>query len=332
MPMQPLPLNRVYLAHAFSEPAFGDTAEHVFYVRTADGRRSLVRQTLSTGLAQVITTEPAPAGGVGYGGGLFAVRGRTLVYAATGGGQGQGGTLQGLDLGTGEQWAVTPAFEGVAAPTISPCGQYVAFLAEAAGRCNVLLVDVRGKTLPVKLSDDPWYAFNPAFSADGRRLAWQEWEALAMPWDEARLCLAAFAKPTGRSSASYQLLPLSTVTLAQPRVSYASPQFSPGGKFVAYTSDETGWRSLWVAEADGQNPVRVDTGPGEIGGPDWVPGPCAGARTPRRCSPCAGTKAATRCCASAGRTAPSPRSRRRGRIGTACTCAAICWPAWPATR
>lgn len=262
----PLPLNRVYLAHTLSEPAFGESADQLFYVRLADGRRAIVRQTLSTGLAQVVTTEPMPAGGVGYGGGVFAVRENLLIYAA------KGGTLQGLDLITGAQWAVSPAYAGVAAPAISPCGQYVAFLAEAGDRCNVLLTDVRGQSLPVKLSADPWYAFNPVFSPDGRRLAWQEWNEFDMPWDEARLVIAALAKPTGRAAASYQLLPLTMTTLARPRVSYASPQFSPGGKFLAFTSDESGWRSLWVAEADGQNPQRVDTGEGEIGRPDWAPG------------------------------------------------------------
>ncbi|MBL8058659.1 MAG: S9 family peptidase [Anaerolineales bacterium] len=265
----PLPLNRVYLAQTVSEPAFGESADQLFYVRLADGRRSIVRQSLATGLAQVVTAEPMPAGGVGYGSGVFAVRENVLIYAA------KGGTLQGLDLNTGAQWAVTPAYEGVAAPALSPCGQYVAFLAETDGRCNVLLTDVRGQSLPVKVSDDPWYAFNPVFAPDGRRLAWQEWNEFDMPWDEARLVIAAFAKPTGRTSASYQLLPLAKSGLAKPRVSYASPQFSPGGKFLAFTSDESGWRALWVAEADGQNPVLVETGPGEIGRPDWAPGQLA---------------------------------------------------------
>lgn len=268
MTHQPLPLNRVYLAHAFSEPAFGETPDTLFYVRTADGKRSLIRQTLTTGLAQVVTTEPMPAGGVGYGNGFFAVRGATLIYSA------KGGTLQGLDLNTGEQWTVTPEYEGVAAPTISPCGQFVAFLAESRRTCNVLLCDVRGRTLPIKLSNDPWYAFNPTFSPDGRHLAWMEWDELDMPWDQSRLQLATFAKPTGKSSASYQLWPLATASFGKPRVSVASPQFSPGGKFIAFTSDETGWRSLWVAEVD-QGLTRaqcVETGEGEIGGPDWVPG------------------------------------------------------------
>jgi dipeptidyl aminopeptidase/acylaminoacyl peptidase len=268
MPHHPLPLNRVYLAHSFAEPAFGDTTEHIFYVRVADGRRSIVRQSTTTGLAQVITAEPAPSGGVGYGGGYFAVRGTVLVYSAR-------TQLVGIDLTNGEQWAVTPDYEGVAAPALSPCGQFVAFLAEGDRKCNVLLCDVRGQTLPIKLSNDPWYAFNPTFAADGRRIAWQEWNELDMPWDEARLQIAAFPKPTGRCSTSYQLLPPTITTIGRPRVSYASPQFSPGGKYLAYTSDETGWRSLWIAEADGQNPQCLDTGDGEIGGPDWAPGELA---------------------------------------------------------
>jgi dipeptidyl aminopeptidase/acylaminoacyl peptidase len=266
MSHQPLPLNRLYLSLTLSEPAFGETSEDLFYARVADGRRAIVRQSTATGCAQVITTDPAPSGGVGYGGGLFAVRGEVLIYAA------KGGQLIGVNVKTGEQWPVTPAYEGVAAPVISPCGQFVAFLAEANGKCNVLLCDVRGQTLPVKLSNDPWYAFNPAFSVDGARVAWQEWDEFDMPWDEARLQIATFAKPTAKCPVSYKLLPLSVTTLGQPRVSFASPQFSPGGKYLAYTSDESGWRSLWVAEADGQNPVRVDLGDSEVGGPDWVPG------------------------------------------------------------
>jgi dipeptidyl aminopeptidase/acylaminoacyl peptidase len=269
MPPEPLPLNRIYLAHTLAEPAFGASADEVFYGRTADGRNAIVRQSLDTGLAQVVTAEPAPSGGVGYGQGVFAVRGDLLVYAA------KGGQLHGLNLVSGEQWLVASGFEGVANAAISPCGRYVAFIAEQAGRANVLLADVAGKQLPVKLSGDPWYALNAAFSPDGSRMAWMEWDEHEMPWTESRLVLATLARPAPQASLAGHLLPLEAQVLSRPQVSYASPQFSPDGRYLAYTSDETGWRSLWVADLQAADPWqaarRVDTGLGEIGGPDWVP-------------------------------------------------------------
>ena len=81
---------------------------------------------------------------------------------------------------------------------ISPCGKFVAFLCEEEDRCNVLLAELGGKALPVKLSDDPWYAFNPAFSTDGGWIAWQEWSEMDMPWDESRLQIARLARPVHR--------------------------------------------------------------------------------------------------------------------------------------
>lgn len=271
MPPSPLPLNRLYLSHGLSECGFSDDGQNIFYIKTADGRRSIVRQSLATGLAQAVTAEPSPAGTVGYGGAIYAVRGTVLIYAAKDK-TAKGGQLHGLDLTSGEQWPITPIYEGVAAPTFSPCGHYVAFLCEQGKRCNVLLCDVRGQTLPIKLSDNPWYAFNPTFSPDGTRLAWQEWNEHDMSWDEARLVIASLTRPTHEANHAAALLPPTTRTIARPRVSYAAPQFSPDGKTLAYISDESGWRSLWIGDSDGNNPVRVDTGAGEVGGPDWVPG------------------------------------------------------------
>lgn len=264
----PLPLNRLYLSQTLSEPAFSPAGDALVYVRLADGRRSLIRQWLAGGLAEPLTTEPGPAGGVGYGGGIFAQHGDLLVYAAR-------TKLVGLDTRTGEQWDVSPAYEGVAAPVCSPCGRYVAFLAEQNNRANVLLVDVRGQQLPVKLSADPWYAFNPAFAPDGARLAWMEWDEFDMPWDETRLVVADLARPLGSATLAAQALPLRARSLGKPRVALASPQFSPDGQWLAYTSDESGWRSLWVLPAHAESLAearRLDTGQGEIGGPEWAPG------------------------------------------------------------
>ena len=266
MSPHPLPIERIYLAHELSEPTYGQTVDEVFYLRRADGRRSIVRHSLRTGLAETVTAEPRPMGGVGYGGGVYAVRENLLVYA------GSDGRLHAVDLRSGSQRAITPSYEGVAAPAFSPCGRFVAFLSEQDGRCNVLLADLSGNSFPVKMTNDPWYAFNPVFSPDGAAMAWQEWNQLDMPWDEARLHVARLAAPTGSCGKVADLLPATIVaTMAKSRVSYAAPQWSPDGSHLAFVCDASGWRSLYVGGPAGENAAIVDAGEGEIGLADWLP-------------------------------------------------------------
>lgn len=266
-PVVPAPLqkNRLWLSQNIAEPEFDGSGGYLFYVRTADGRRSLIRQDLASGLVETISAEPAPRANVGYGGGTFAVRGGLLVYAA-------GGQLVALHLDTGTQKAVTPRYEGLAAPALSPCGRFAAFVIEHEGHAEVLLVDTDGAALPVKLTGSPAFAANPTFSGDGARLGWMEWDADRMPWDQCLVRIARFAQAASNVETPAALLPLSTGTLSKPDVSYANPQFSPDGRQLAYTSDESGWRLMYVSDCDGCHGERIDTGAGEIGQPDWTQG------------------------------------------------------------
>lgn len=255
----PLPKNRIWLSQSISEPALDDTGEYIFYLRSVNGRRSIVRQNLATGLAEVVTTEPSPGGNIGYGGGDFAVRGQLLVYAAE-------GRLISVDLSSGDQRSLTPTYEGAASPAISQCGRFVAFVIETEGHAEVLLTDTAGKELPVKLSNSPAFAANPTFSPDSDRIAWMEWPEDRMPWEQSLIRVARFAVPARGAEPPAAILPVSVDSISKAGVSYASPQFSPDGSRLAYTSDESGWRSLY---ADGE---RIDTGTGEIGAPDWSQG------------------------------------------------------------
>ncbi|MDQ3855618.1 MAG: hypothetical protein M3281_04400, partial [Chloroflexota bacterium] len=261
----PLQKNRVWLSGGVSEPASDGSGDYVYYVRSGDGRRAIVRQHLDCGLVQTLTAEPRPSATVGYGGGTFGVRGDVLVYAA-------GRRLVAVDLRTGQQSPITPEYEGVAVPALSPDGGFVAFVIEQDGHAEVLLTDTQGAHLPVKLSCSPAFAANPTISSDGHHVAWMEWDANRMPWDQSRLQIACLSRPSDVAGAPADMLPLSLATLSKPNVSYANPQFSPDGSHLAYTSDESGWRSLYLADPDGHHGERVDTGLGEIGAPDWSQG------------------------------------------------------------
>lgn len=262
---QLFPKNRLWLGHSIAQPAFDDAGEHLVYVRSADGRRGLVRQNLRTGLAEHITAEPAPGGTIGYGGSAYALHHNMVVYAS-------GGQLIALQLDTGAQSTITPKYEGSAAPTISPCGRFAAFVIEIEGHAEILVADTSGSALPVKLTQSPAFAGNPIFSPDGSRIAWMEWIEGRMPWEQSTLHIATFARPAAEADGPAALLPMEVRTLATPNVSYANPHWTPDGECFAYTSDESGWRSLYIAEPDGQGGERVDTGTGEIGGPDWIVG------------------------------------------------------------
>ena len=262
--MPSFPRNRIWLSLGWGEPVFDHAGESFFALRSGDGRRAIVRQWLDSGLVETVTAEPAPGGTVGYGGGSLAVHKDTLVYAA-------GGRLIAVDLRDGTQRTLTPQYEGAAAPTISPCGRFVAFVIENEGHADVLLTAVEGEALPVKLSSSPDFAANPTFSPDGTRIAWIEWRAGRMPWEESLIRIGQFAHEVWAVDTPWALLPLQTTALEGTDVSYANPQWGPGGTF-AFTSDESGWRSLYLARTDGTEAAIVDTGTGEIGLPDWAQG------------------------------------------------------------
>jgi eukaryotic-like serine/threonine-protein kinase len=52
----------------------------------------------------------------------------------------------------------------------------------------------------------------------------------------------------------------------------ATPSFSPDGKRIAFWSNRSGTENIWVAEADGQNPVQLTSfTSGVAGTPQWSP-------------------------------------------------------------
>jgi dipeptidyl aminopeptidase/acylaminoacyl peptidase len=222
------------------------------------------------GAELVVTSDPPAIPAAAYGGGAFdwLPNGDGFVFASTDGGiyviPASGGPAR-LVVGAGDHGRAS-------CPAVSPDGAAVAYLADSHHVGVASLVE--GGPWPVKLSAQPDFCFDPAWSPDGTQVAWHEWDVPAMPWDESRIVVA----PADGSRPP--------VTVAGgPGVAVQQPRFSPDGRWLAYLSDEGGWLNLWVMPADASGPGRpVVAEPFEHGGPAWGPGQRSYAWSPDSCS------------------------------------------------
>src|ERR671932_517806 len=78
-----------------------------------------------------------------------------------------------------------------AAPAATPDGGRIAFVVERDDRCDIAVVPTDGSAWPARQSTGADWTFDPAWSPDGRRLAWHEWDFPDMPWDASRIVLRA---------------------------------------------------------------------------------------------------------------------------------------------
>ena len=72
-------------------------------------------------------------------------------------------------------------------PSVSARGE-VAFAIERDDACDVAVVPLDGSAWAVRVSRAD-YAWDPAWSPDGRALAWHEWDLPDMPWDASRVVI-----------------------------------------------------------------------------------------------------------------------------------------------
>jgi dipeptidyl aminopeptidase/acylaminoacyl peptidase len=171
-------------------------------------------------------------GGVGYGGGEYTVRHHHVVFA------GKDGRLyrRGLDPQTPR--AITPAFGSVAAPQISPDGNYVVYVFSDGENDALGVVDSDGVNWPQKIVQGADFYMQPVWRPDGRMLAWVEWDHPNMPWDGTRLKIA---------SLEFNQLPVvnqvQTIAGDEDTVIF-QPEFSPDGHWLSYLTSDGEWDAL----------------------------------------------------------------------------------------
>ena len=260
----------LYLAtnkSGLSYPRFSEPDQELCYLKSEGGRTQILSQNLRTGLTRRLTTTQPPSASMGYGGLSYDLVPGRLAFC------GKDRRLHILDFESGQQTAVTPVFQGMTAPALSACGSYTLFAAESDERCQIYVADNSGKEFPVKISDPAWYAINPGLSSDGLWITWLEWKKGFMPWFESQLVLVRLAEPLNSLENLRQIKVERKTVLSQALVSHSSQSVSPDNKYLSWISDEGGRNQVYYAPCESPDQkVKIDPGPGEPGGPDWVSG------------------------------------------------------------
>jgi dipeptidyl aminopeptidase/acylaminoacyl peptidase len=112
---------------------------------------------------------------------------------------------------------------------------------------------------PIVLFEGSDFVSSPAFSADGRRLAFTCWRHPDMPWDSTELWEIDMG-PSGPAGAPRRLAGGGGESIMQ-------PAYTATGA-LTFVSDRSGWWNLHVLQDDAVHPLCPREA--EFGGPQWV--------------------------------------------------------------
>jgi dipeptidyl aminopeptidase/acylaminoacyl peptidase len=251
----PISAAMIARSHGVGEPRWSPSGRALAWLDSWNGRTDVVvAPTAGDRPPRIVTADFAvtPAGAYG-GGGFCWISDDELAVA------GADGRLGVVPVAGGPPRIVSR--DGVAlAPAASPDGELIAFSLDRDDACDIAVVPVDGSEWPRKISRAADYAWDAAWSADSRTLAWHEWDLDEMSWDASRIAMCALSdsKPT--------------IVAGGADEGVGQPRFSPDGAHLAWTSDRDGVMNLWVAHADGTEPQRLVGEAQEHASPAWGPG------------------------------------------------------------
>ena len=229
------------------EPRLSPDARTVAFSVGWGGRSAIAVVPVDGGVERLLTTEPQPRSGRGFGGGCFdwLPDSSGVVYAARDGGlwlqPAAGGAPRCIVEGDPDRPAQAPA--------VSPDAARVAYVVDQAEVWCTSLVEEQASAVRLSAASTDFCA-DPAWAPGGATVVWQEWDVPNMAWDESRL-VRAHVHHGGAE-----------VIAAQRSVQMQQPRWSPDGRLF-WVSDATGWL---VVHCDG-SPVLDEQY--EHAGPTW---------------------------------------------------------------
>ncbi len=135
-----------------------------------------------------------------------------------------------LDLASGEIRALTRGLRAQE-PDVSPDGKQIVFAMAGTGTRRLALVPIEGGAARLLMPGAPGLAYTPAFSPDGRLIAYSRW------------------KPGGyRDIHIYDLATATDRAIFVDRAMDLDPRFSPDGRYVLYSSDRSGINNIYAYE------------------------------------------------------------------------------------
>jgi dipeptidyl aminopeptidase/acylaminoacyl peptidase len=250
-------------SRGLAAPRFSPDGRLLAWIETIAGRSDIVVAPSDGSAPPVVVTADAAASP--FGGFTWAGHDLTrgsggvpqIVYAAP------DGRLVAIPATGGPLRVLSPDGEA-AAPAVSADGRRIAFVLERDDRCDIAVVPADGSAWPAKVSTGADWSFDPAWSPDGRTLAWHEWDFPDMPWDASRIVLR---EVEGLTPAG----PARVVAGGEGGVACGQPRFSPGGA-LAYVCDATGWMNVWVGGPEGEGGKPLHEEPAEHAEPTWGAG------------------------------------------------------------
>ena len=160
-------------SRSLSEPRWSPSGAHLAWIESFDGRADLLVAPSDGGGPPIVVSADT-----GVGGGYCWASDDELVLGAS------DGRLVVVSAAGGVERTLTR--DGRAfGPAVSVRGE-VACSIERDDACDVATLPLDGSEWPQRVSHAD-YAWDPAWSPDGRELAWHEWTLPEMPWDSSRI-------------------------------------------------------------------------------------------------------------------------------------------------